>query len=168
MGVSPTRDSRMMQLTQFSPMPVSILLTVSLLHGPFRMISTQLDTMLRLLPIPQELPSGSMLPSWTLVTLLSTTLSFTRCAISQTFTPNSSKWLVPIGLLSLITSPEIRSQIGEIRAAAECFAAAAADSGLLDIVDDVAGELGVDIPDVDLDAVSDVLDVVDSTTDDAS
>jgi len=67
----------MMQLTQFSPMPVSILLTVSLLHGPFRMISTQLDTMLRLLPIPQVLPSGSMLPSWTLVTLLSTTLSFT-------------------------------------------------------------------------------------------
>lgn len=72
-----------------------------------------------------------------------------------------------IGVL-VVTSPEIRSQIGEIRAAAECFAAAAADAGLLDIVDDVAGELGVDIPDIDLDAVSDVLDVVDTATDASS
>jgi len=69
-----------------------------------------------------------------------------------------------IGVL-VMTSPEIRSQIGEIRAAAECFAEAAAESGLLDDLSDVAGELGVDIPDIDLDAVSDVLDVVETATD---
>ena len=68
-----------------------------------------------------------------------------------------------IGVM-IVTSPEIRSQIGDIRAAAECFAEAAAESGLLDDLTDVAGDLGVDIPDIDLDAVTDVLDVVESVS----